>query len=351
MLVHGIGEIEIAKLRLPPDFRQRLKSPNVINLGESMDAVGQLHEPLVRATDHLLISGGDRVASHVVRGHEKVLVKFVECTDEEAELASLDENLKRRMDPERNARELERRLALRSAMEARALQAAKKNGAPPPAQTATGRAQKPEVAARDKEAKARGVKPESVRKQQQRARKRTQKRQVVEVAREAQAENKPAPEVPEPPINDIGFELSVEFLQQAADVKALVERAAGFATSAMGQLTQIATKQLPFPQAKLQRLREDAQDLAAALRGMVPASLCPYCKGQPEYQPNCTACVGHGYITKSQMDRVPEAAWAVDVVMVGGKTHKLVFGEQTEPMVEPGVAAEPELGALEADGW
>lgn len=342
MEVLGLVEVDINALKLPGDFRARLKAPHVAELATSLESVGQLNEPIVRTTDKLLIAGADRVAAHTLRKAERVLVKLVDCTDEEAEHLRLTENIWRRHEPEKRGLDLERLLALESARAARAIKAARKEPTPPPELVSEGGYRKSaKRVAREKVAKAKGVSLETVRKAELRTKKRREKKAAVEKVVNAQADGKPVDTAPIAPINDLGFELDASWLLKVAEVKRLVEMSAHHASTALGALTQIATKALPFPEGRLQRMRLDLQAIATACRMAAPTSLCPFCKGQDGYQTGCGACTAHGYITAGQMDHVPEELWDQGKVSVDGQIRDLV-ADAPEPVLE-----REEAGALE----
>jgi ParB-like chromosome segregation protein Spo0J len=334
MEVLGFAEVAIKSLKLPGDFRKRMASDHVKELAVSYEEVGQLHEPIVRSTDKLLIAGSDRVAAHVIRKAEKILVKLVDCTDEEAEYVKHTENVRRRHEPKQRALDLERMIALESARQARKIAKGPQALPPEDISPATGKPIAEVTVARREIAKKKGVKPEAVRRAHFRAKARQREAEKVEKVVVAQAEGKVIDTAPISPIDDLGFPLGAEWLLQVTEVKRLVELASQRASDALGALTQLSNRALPFPDGRLQRLRQDMQAAATAIRMSIPKCLCPFCKGQPEYQPTCSACVGHGYITAGQMDHVPEAAWKQDVVMVDGKVKALNFDAPLEEQIE-----------------
>lgn len=292
MNVVGLKEVPFSSLRLPGDFKKRSEQPHVQERAASIASVGLIHEPLVRRVGKHWepIAGIDRIAAHHVAGKESIRVKVVECTDEEARRIRLEENIQRRHDTGEQSRLalelLEKFVAEETTLE-ESLPEKPKEGA--------------KTRARKRVAAELGISPETVRKKEWEARDTTPKG---------------------PPIRTLGMNLSAEFTAQVTKAQAYLEATEALLKRAQSNVTTMANDlSIVFPKPRLERLREEIHSQAAHVRGLMPVSLCPWCKGLDAVQEHCSACFGTGFITKSQEKAVPKELLDEEspVVMQDGK--------------------------------
>lgn len=313
----GTREVGVRKLVLPDDTPKRRTSPNVKAIAQSLKDLGViLNAPTVVLREdgmYEVVAGRDRITALVaVAQKDKVLVNVVEAEDEyDIELATLIENTHRRIDPDKNSADLERVVAIQAARVARRVQ----DGTATPAE-----AKAPRRTTIAMVAKERGVTPAAVKKQLSRSRKKAQEMVL-------KSETTVAPQEADARIESFGLQLGREWMTQVIEVQHDLERAVVHVTTAQGLLTKINTRiedgRVSYPAAQLQKLRELTVELAQALKGAVPRSLCPYCKGQEEFQENCAPCVGEGYIREDQLATVPEELKSPNTVWVRGKVELL----------------------------
>jgi ParB-like chromosome segregation protein Spo0J len=296
----GFKEIAITSLKLDGSFQHRLDTDRVFERAKSINRLGIISEPGVRCRTYQVIYGRDRIAAAIRAGKTHILCKLWECTDAEARELEISENAHRRHDPERARIELmtmmklyESQLAEASPAEVRSLL----DGARGRSKTLKGLAQR-------KIAAQRGVKLDSIRRAEHRAKNRENMREVK--AERAQLREETARE---PSILLMGMEVEEGFVRQTNRIRDLLERAHRQLISAQAILTRITTESLTFPPIELQRLHEAAHELAVQLRRSQPASLCPYCKGLPGVQERCAGCNRTGWIPKHKTEHVPPELW------------------------------------------
>lgn len=291
----------IADIKLPGNWRQVLEDPSIPARAMSLKLVGQLHEPMVRKSDGLLVHGCRRVAAALHNGESEVLVKLIECNDNEVELIRKIENAHR----EHLSRE---ELAKLVDTISRMLISFEPEGCkPPPSKRML---KLPKTKAREIVADALGITPDAVKKSLQREKQRKGRLRAITSHDD-----------------DLGIrspwaELDDEFRSQTNRIVGVTNGAAQLVQKAMQQLTQMADgTALPLHSNRINHVREDLAVCARALRGLLPTCLCPYCKGAPVLQPKCSACIGSGYITRSQEEGVPKELWDEEnpVVSVSGQ--------------------------------
>jgi ParB-like chromosome segregation protein Spo0J len=327
MRVLSLSDVAIGRVNLPGDLRARMNHDSVIAMAESMNAGGLINEPVVRKHDMRLIAGRDRFAAALRLGWTNMRVKLVECSDEEADLWELEENVVRRnLVGEERDKLVQKAIEARTKALTRVAQGAEERRRPGRPETAKGRARK-EVAERL------GIKPESVRQAEIRARKRQERKAAHEVTllspglRPADNVDPTPPSAPE--LDDFGVLLDPEFSgllvisQQEIDkARATVDRARQILAKG-GELTGI--------QARRWRRAATALDEARELvKGLRPISLCPYCKGQQELVEGCAYCEGTAIRCRAQReDKLPEELLQRDplMVMVNGKPEPILFEE------------------------
>lgn len=311
---------KIGDLLLPGNWRKVLEDPELERKASTIQRFGVLQDPMVRESDNRLIFGAHRLAACSKLGIESVTCKIVEATDEEIETIRDVENYERFHNEKQRATRL---VALVNRL-------AEMDPEPPKVPRSKG-GKTPKGRAREKVAKEAGVRAETIRMQEYRANKKNPP---------------PPPEKPVPTIDTMGMELSDEFVIQLADLTAGLKRAAQFAAQAKGELTKIRNAKLPFNEARFNTITATLEDAGSALGALVPASLCPFCKGVEGVEEQCSGCNKSGYVTKDQLANVPPGFLDLDkpVVLVGGKKVKLddVLPSVPETFVELDEIAVPE---------
>ncbi|MEE8385870.1 MAG: hypothetical protein V3S01_08135, partial [Dehalococcoidia bacterium] len=224
-----------------------------------------------------------RTAAHINRKAKKMSAKIIECTDQEAEMIELIENACRRHDKDEQAGLL---VKLVDVMEEDVLAEWKERVEEP----TVGRPKKSRTEARERVAQAAGLRPDSVRKAEQRH------------------EHKEATKV------SVGGPSAIELFDIAvedafiAEVKKVIQYTEGVSSRAMiaiGQLKQLGDSDLDFPPAVVQKASLLLKEVHVLIRGYTPASLCPYCKGVGDYQAECTACRTLGWVGRLDKNAVP----------------------------------------------
>lgn len=293
MKILGTKTISLEKLHLPGDFKDAMQDEETAKIEASYDMVGgHFNDPIVRKRDdgnYELIAGRKRIAAHLNREAKKVEVKVMEGTDDEAKLIEYLENACRKHD-----RDLQADLYIRivdlmegEVIQERALEPEPTDKRPP------GRPKTARGVARERAAEAIGVKPETVRK--------------AEARHQAKLERDYEHEAP-PRIETLGIPLEEPFLLEAAELKRIVGAFTGRLVVAMGELNIIdkAPSPLDFPPGVLQKARELGRELRVLIGRYSPVSLCPFCKGVPDLQEDCTACRGMGWVGKMDQENIPK---------------------------------------------
>jgi hypothetical protein len=275
MEVFGLKQFDIRSIRKPGNWRAILEEPGVMRKALSIQGVGLIHEPLVRRSDKLLVVGQRRVAAHEKLGLTSFLGKDIECSDEEVTILRRVENAERDHNPGQQAADM-----------ADLVNLYEKNLATTwPDRDADGKRKSKRARARELVAQERGVKPSSVRMAEYRAQKRT--------------------ELPKSTLANLGMDLDAVFVEQVAHVHAELTTIAGRVQSAVTAIGALLRSDKPVQHARLEPLKAQLSDTAAALRKYLPVSLCPNCKGLETVQKECVACLATGYITRAQEADVP----------------------------------------------
>jgi ParB-like chromosome segregation protein Spo0J len=290
----AIKEVEIGRLALPGDFRARVKLPRVAERARSIDDLALLQLPIVRKVDMKLISGTDRVAAHVHLGREVVEVQLVDCTDAELDEIRLTENVQRRHDPVEQREGVVELVKLYEAQVA--LDAT-------PAEPVPGKHNPAKAAARAKVAKQKGINPESVRKAEQRARKK------------AAAGRKPAD------LALLGIAVPDQDLAHMLSARDYMTEASNKMKAAKAALSGLDNSDVLFPRGRWQQIYEQVSDAALFVRNAIPTGVCPYCKLIPLLRAQCAGCQATGYITHNQNDGVPPE-------LLDQADHHVVWGGQ-----------------------
>ena len=297
MNVLGFKTVAIAKLSLPGDFKSRVEAERITERLESVERYGILSEPMVRKSDYRVIYGRDRVACCVRLGKTEVLVKLVECSDEEAYELELLENTQRRHDFDEQRLGFERLVDFH---ESRVRKEVSEGQTPAPSNIrgTGGRHKSPRGIARERVAKELGIKPSSVKRKEARV------KAALSTEKLDGTDRKPKPQ-----IELIGMEVEDEFSRQTEKIAALIGSCAGHLNNGLSSISQIDSGKLPFPAVILQKLYDEIRAVASLVRAHKPVTLCPFCKGLPSLQEACTACLGAGWLGQEKAKHVPAELW------------------------------------------
>jgi hypothetical protein len=324
MKVISYKDLTISRLDLPGDIKTRMASERVIALASSFTSLGQIHDPVVRYPGYKLLVGGDRIAAHLLNKDITARCKVVECTDKEAEEMEIAENVYRRHDPGKRHEQLERILAIQTARAEPVV--AEKKALNKRTRTARG-------VARVAVAAQRGVKVESVRKAEARAKvakapkgqfglgnstKNAPFSTSIAIAMREQVDRDALPPEgdPEPPpISAPWGDMESGWMGEVGEVKDALETAAKRIQVALAGLTNLRKSKLPVDGVRVALLWDALHGVSAMVRGMVPTGVCPWCKGTEGVQENCAACATLGYITAA-VTEVPEELLDTENVVV-----------------------------------
>lgn len=292
-----------------PDRFQALSTgddPFVAELAASQDAIGTIHEPIVRQEDMLVVAGENRIAAHVKRGKDFVTVTLVQCTDDEVGIVRRAENAHRRHNPERR-RELMDELVVLMSKEIEKVKPGIPNAGSGRRATAVGEA-------RRKLAAERGVRPESIRQQEYRTKERKEAERLgmsVPDYRNAKKTGHMPPtsmleEPALPPVKTLGMNLAPHFAAAMKELQQNVDHAAGKINHALSILTQMEGDGPDLIRSdKMRRAREFLQSAGSLVRMMRPWSLCPACAGIEQVTKECGTCIQSAYVTKDEEALVP----------------------------------------------
>lgn len=303
----GVADIQISHLKLPGDWRMILELPAVEARAQSIDAVGLLQYPVVRKSDHRLLAGRKRVAAHCRLNRESIKCLFVECDDVQAEIIERTENGERDHDPGQQRVDQMRVVELLA-------KAAK--DVPLPEHPGRGRKPTTKGAAIRLLAQERGVTEHAVRVALCRERNRKHEEEV-RIAEEAGLPPPPklgALRAVRPPVeakaapidNPWGIPCDAAFYASCEAVNEYLHEVRSSIIAAIKRLTQLRNAELPVDLVKIDRAKDGLLEVRALVDGMKIVMLCPYCKGLPNVTPKCGGCATRAYITKAQLESVPE---------------------------------------------
>ena len=294
----GLKLVPLRRLRLPGDFLRRMREKRVGGLAANIRERGQFTPILMRKDNGDVLDGLDRVAACFLLKLTHVPANLVECSDLEAEIIRRETTTQRRHDPDEQRQMSQELIDMYTAEE---LEKAKLS---PPKHTRVGKPVSPRSKAIKRVAADLGLKDETVRKRQYRAK-------------------KAVGEAMDPPLNMIGMLVPDSTREGIMAALGLLREASYKASQCLALLTQIETGGFPFPAARLQRLRQDASELAASIRNAKPVALCPYCKGIETIQSGCGGCAATGFILANQEAGVAAEFWdeATPMVLVAGRAR------------------------------
>ena len=309
----GLKEVKISNLKLPGNWAEYLESEEVQERAKSIERHGLIHEPLVRKSDMSLIVGRRRVAAHVVNGEDTVMVKLIECTDQEAEELELVENLERHHASPGEQRKLTVALVDLYERLEKGKPAVKLPG------KKRGRKKTPRGRAREIVAEQIGIEPESVRRAE---------------VRERSSQKDDAEDAPSP-ILLWTLEVDDAYMEAMRDIQANISRALGKLRDVRKFLMAIQTNDHAQSD-RMEPILEALTELRKRIEGHRPVSLCPACKYLDEYSHNCAACAGTGWATETQFSNAPkELTEGQDMVMrVLHKGKFIELDDYSEPELE-----------------
>jgi hypothetical protein len=283
----------------------------ILRLARSISEIGVLHEPIVRKSDMLAITGGDRIAALHFNKRLKARVKLVECDDDEADVIRDAENAARRHNDtaelvatgrvlKRYAKEAEERwirdMAKREALERMGILPAKKRGRP----------RSPKTMALEELAAATGVTVATLR-QRDRRRRRAQMSSAIDGS--AEIEEGTVKDVAKdrlPNLQRWGMEVPEDFRKAVQHIRVVMLGIGDRLLEAQNTMHHINCKDALFPPALAKRLFTDLQELRRDVSLSAPVAICPYCKNLGGVQEQCGACVTTGWISERQLASVPE---------------------------------------------
>ena len=313
--------LPLRKLRLPGTFPKRLREPRVVALSESIAVHGLWLPVLVRRKDGRVLDGFDRVAAYWLQKRNEIPALLCDCTDEEALLIESKVNTERRHDQEEQRKkemELIDRIASEEAAREAEEEAKRKKYQIP------GRPKTPKRRALERVSGETGVPVNTLKQRIYRERRRKGLTGTVKELR------------------TLGMVIPQTLSDEVRVLQGVFDEAILRAKQALSCLTTIETQGYPYPPARLQRLRADAQELSASLRNARPDCLCPYCKAVEALKAGCAACLGCGFITANQVSGVPKELLDEEnpMVMAGGQIRSAWdYIPETPPA--PPVEADP----------
>jgi hypothetical protein len=124
-------------------------------------------------------------------------------------------------------------------------------------------------------------------------------------------------------IDTLGFRTDPNVIAEATAIHKYVNEIKERLMNARKTTHQLTTSGLRFPVHALHRFELDLSALADHLSSFVPRTICPWCKGLPQYSKACAPCRGCGWIGK--MEGVPDELLDKERprVFVGGIWHDL----------------------------
>jgi len=107
------------------------------------------------------------------------------------------------------------------------------------------------------------------------------------------------------PVRSLGMRLTPAFSRQTTRAREIVQRTLDKVVDARRTLGSFGLDGIPFPVARLERIKDDFAELELILRASRPESICPACKATEALCGGCAMCVGLGYILENQLPNVP----------------------------------------------
>lgn len=124
-------------------------------------------------------------------------------------------------------------------------------------------------------------------------------------------------------IDTLGFRTDPNVIAEATAIHKYIHEIVGRLKLARKATHQLTTSGLRFPVHALHRFELDLQALTDHLQSFLPRTVCPWCKGLPQYSKACAPCRGCGWVGK--IEGVPDELLdhASPRVFVGGLWHDL----------------------------
>lgn len=327
MRILKLKEIRISKIVMPGAFAQLKSGDHEVALrARSIARVGMIHEPLVRFEDMRLVSGLYRVAAHIALGRKKILVKLVDCTDEELAEIYWAENADRRHDPgERDGLVSARAKRMREQAEREQAQIRAKDELEDALDAAVGgpgfipdnsRPRLLETPARyirrkpgllraiEHQSAEDGVSPVVTRH-------RFYKKASAEYRRVRNYLMRMKPGdalmVTAPTdFDNLGVPQSEEFDTVVANVQVMVRYALAHLMSAYNSFARMRTLDLQMSERRIAATMEAIAAIRADIKDGLPAAICPWCKGQDGIQQKCRACEAMGWVGPKALKAAPK---------------------------------------------
>lgn len=298
----GTERVMIRDLVGYQEIKKRMEQPHIERRAESVRELGLLHRPIARKRDSRLICGFDRCASLLKAGIDDVEVEWVECDDDEFERIRVTENVHRRHEPGEATRAIKK---LSKVFEAQISKDEPAEDVRLPIarhevrERGRGRPKTVKGKANDKIADVLGIKPESVRRSQERA--------AAKERQQLAARSK---------FPTFGRKVDDRWLAGTELAKTYIEEAHNKLKAAMSAITKLKNAKTPYPDGSIQKLYDRIEECSNFVKDRVPVSMCPYCKRIPEITSNCSACLTSGFIQRKQKSVVPEELWRGDDQLV-----------------------------------
>jgi len=287
----GTKRVALKSIVLPGNFSATRAAPRITELATSIREHGTIEPPVVEAKTHRLVVGHDRVAALLSLKEKQIEVRLVEGTPTELRRMQIAENLHRRQD-DRTAL-----IAEYARAEEREIAASQSPEVP----TSVGTSQRVKQEANAAVAAAAGIKPASVSQAKRRAKK---KEQAAEEPPAAPPAEPPAPVLPAG-FQTFGLEPGRALAEGISAAHAWLSQIEGDARRIVGEITKLGQAGRPVAPAHIQAMRQAAQALGHAIREAIPASLCLYCKAEPDLIVSCNGCGQTGVIGRHGGDHVP----------------------------------------------
>lgn len=286
----GFREVELRRVYLPSDFEAVKRDPLVERLALSIASIGLLDPPTVRFSDMRLGPGAKRIAALLRNQEETCFVRLVECDDYTLEL------MRRAHDSDRSDWEnaspftsTTDRIRVTSEMILRLKPGMRPFGG--------GRAPSAHSEALRLLSRETGIAEDTLRRRESRER----------FKKDNALKRGPVQDNSAPTLTLLGIEVTPLFLEQAAEVQALMDDARSSVALARRVMNKLLTSPaLPRHMTKLRRILELCQQAETELQEQRPACICPWCKGQPGIQEKCAACERTGYGTEAQLSGAPK---------------------------------------------
>jgi hypothetical protein len=275
---------EIAALSTAPDFVARHDNEHTLKVIKRVQHGADVPVPVV-TTDQRLAWGEAVIAAHHALQTKHCYCKIVECSEDELVLL-------RKLDAAKGTRIQTRgeELQLVTLTEPDVLRRWMREGT---TLVHEGRAKKLRVEAREWVAAILEVEPRSI------------------AALEYKGKKKPAE--PAWSLACHSWPPAPGLCEEAASVRAAVDNVDQRLRQDQRELAQL--KALPG----VERLHEAVHKLAAHVRSLRPAHLCPYCKSTVAVRPTCLACQGAGWVSEETWQRAPEELRNEYLVSHGGQ--------------------------------